>query len=819
MGKYKIAFFAAALMASVAARADDSTSAKTEGDAATQLDAMQIRATAPDLPAIPANVPSTTESFTARQIAESVNSVSSSGALLYLPGVHVRERFIGDVNGGLAMRMYGVNSSAETIVYADGLLLSNFLNNSCCPGPRWGLVQPESIDRVDVMYGPFSALYPGNSVGGVVQISSHMPEKFEAHAKFDIFNESFKLYGTDQDFTGVHGSASAGDKFNDFSFLIGLDRLDNHSHPTDFTAAKKFTGAAPLATNYTVVTGAHVDLDTANAVRVNTAAISMDHTVKDDVTIKLAYDFTPTLRGTYLFNQWRNDSDKNVDTYLRDVSGNPIYGTYPSASTNGKFKYLKIGNDYYTVTAPSMSHSESLYSQHALSLKTNTKGVWDWEANFSYFNYDKDWTRASSNNFGTTASLNAVDGSDTDTNGTGWRTFDLRGEWRPDGNLDSAHQLSFGYHYDMYITRTDKFNLVSGSNFQSSRDGALSTNSRGRTASSAIYLQDAWKFSPDWKLILGGREEKWEAYDGSNYNASASAAYKSTSYADKTVYTFSPKASLSWQASDVWNLKASYGRGVRFPTVQELFANQGIKDINGVSLTQTQINTLIGANPAAQALLTTNNPNLKPETADSWDLTAEKLFNSGVWRVSLFGEEKEDALVSQNDTSKLSGYLISSVQNIDKVRSYGFETSLQTSDWLIRKLDLSGSLTYVHSRIEEDRANRRLEGTELTLIPEWRASALAVYHANDKLSYSLGWRFSARQHTALYDTSKNAYPDPNAETYGGRSSFSVFDAKVLYKFANQWTASAGVDNITNEKYYTLYPYAQRTLFASIKFDY
>jgi iron complex outermembrane receptor protein len=158
-----------------------------------------------DKPAVPANVPSITESFTAKQVAESVNSVSSAGVLQYLPSVHVRERFIGDVNGGLAMRMYGVNSSAETIVYADGLLLSNFLTNSCCPGPRWGLVSQHAIDRVDVMYGPFSALYPGNSVGGVVLMTTSMPSKLEAHVQFDTFGENFKLYGTDKNFIGNHG--------------------------------------------------------------------------------------------------------------------------------------------------------------------------------------------------------------------------------------------------------------------------------------------------------------------------------------------------------------------------------------------------------------------------------------------------------------------------------------------------------------------------------------------------------------------------------------------------------------------------------------
>ena len=135
-----------------------------------QLGEMVIKT---DKPAVPANVPSTAEGVTARQITESVNSVSSAGALQYLPSVHVRERFIGDVNGGLAMRMYGVNSSASTIVYADGLLLSNFLNNSCCPGPRWGMVSQHAIDRVDVMYGPFSALYPGNSIGTTVVMTTH----------------------------------------------------------------------------------------------------------------------------------------------------------------------------------------------------------------------------------------------------------------------------------------------------------------------------------------------------------------------------------------------------------------------------------------------------------------------------------------------------------------------------------------------------------------------------------------------------------------------------------------------------------------------
>ena len=41
---------------------------------------------------------------------------------------------------------------------------------------------------------------------------------------------------------------------------------------------------------------------------------------------------------------------------------------------------------------------------------------------------------------------------------------------------------------------------------------------------------------------------------------------------------------------------------------------------------------------------------------------------------------------------------------------------------------------------------------------------------------------------------------------------------MRYKLAKQWTASAGVDNLNNEKYWAFHPYTQRTFVAEIKFD-
>ncbi len=106
------------------------------------LEKVEVTATKPG---IPDNVPNTVESITAKQIEETVNTVTTSGALQYLPSVHVRERYIGDRNGILVMRANSSIASAQTIVYADDLLLSNFLNNSFSTPPRWGMVSPNEI--------------------------------------------------------------------------------------------------------------------------------------------------------------------------------------------------------------------------------------------------------------------------------------------------------------------------------------------------------------------------------------------------------------------------------------------------------------------------------------------------------------------------------------------------------------------------------------------------------------------------------------------------------------------------------------------------
>ena len=80
--------------------------------------------------------PATVETYDRQQIQDSVNAATPAQAMKYLPSIQVRERFIGDRNGIIASRTIGAISSAESMLYADGILLSNLLGNSYSYPPR-----------------------------------------------------------------------------------------------------------------------------------------------------------------------------------------------------------------------------------------------------------------------------------------------------------------------------------------------------------------------------------------------------------------------------------------------------------------------------------------------------------------------------------------------------------------------------------------------------------------------------------------------------------------------------------------------------------
>lgn len=716
---------------------------------------------------LPTQIPTTIEGITGRQIANAINASDSEDALKYFPSLLVRKRYIGDYDHAvLGSRASGTNNSARSLVYADGILLSNLLGNGATFTPRWGMVTPEEIERVDVLYGPFSAAYPGNSVGAVVDYVTRMPSRFEAHVRMSSFGEDFEIYGTDDRYSGWQASASVGDRNGNWSWWLNYNRLDSDGHPISF--ANKLVSAGIPGGAGTPVTGAILDRNPKNQEWLILGSTSQMHTIQDHAKAKLAYDFSPTLRASYTLGWWRNEADRESQSYLRDATDSPVYSG--NINVDGR-QYSLSAADF----APGRASLEHV--MHGLSVKSNTQSTWDWEVAASLYDYAEDLTRSPTIAIPLANAGGA--GRITDQDGTGWNSLALKTTWRPQGG-EGAHLVDMGYQRENYRLRTlvsDTSNWISGP--AADRFSAFS----GNTELQSLYVQDTWRIAQNWRTTLGLRAEDWKASDGA-----ISDATSTLTFAQRSATYFSPKAALAWQLSPQWALKASLGRAVRLPTVAELY--------------QGSISTSVIVN---------NDPNLQPEKSWTSELTAERELDTGLLRTTLFHEDTRNALYSQTNVTVTPN--VTNIQNVDHVRTTGVELAYLASDIGIAGLDLSGSVTYAHSRIIENNNFPASVGKWQPRVPDWRANLLASYRLGDKWTYTFGARYSGTQYNTLDNSDSNGF------TYTGTSSFFVTDVRVRYRVTPQATASIGVDNLNNEKYWAFHPYTQRTLTAEIGFDF
>jgi iron complex outermembrane receptor protein len=707
--------------------------------------------------------PATVEFYDKKQIEESVNAATPAQTLKYLPSIQVRERSIGDRNGIISSRTVGSISSAQSMLYADGVLLSNLLGNSFSYPPRWGMVNPEEMQRISMMYGPFSSLYAGNSMGGVINIETRMPEKFESHAGVQTFFQNFKLYGTNQNESGHREFISLGNKFNDFSFWASLNRLENTAQPLDFSVANLSLTEAGAQTS---VTGAYQDKGILNQDRVIFGATAIDTSIQTNGKFKGQYEFLNQSKLTYTIGLWDLDSRQNVESYIKDNNGNSIYG----GSVN-------FNNKSYTVARMNPAQAEALHLMQSIDFKSNDKGFFNWQMILSDYNYSRDLSNRS--NLTGTSNTNPYItkiGQITDLSGTGWTVFDSRVTLRP-----KDHIIDLGYHLDYYHLRQI---INVSSDWMGSHKGNFNSLSSGNTKTHAVYVQDKWQITPQWALTLGARQEHHEAYDGVNQNTTNLARYE-----DRSRNTFSPKLSLSFEPMPTWGFRAAFGKAYRFPTVTELF--QQITDNNTI---------------------VTNNPNLKPEEIYSAEITAERRFLNGLARAIFFREDRYDALISQTNISSI-GTSSTYIQNVDHVRIHGIELATELNNIMIPKFDVLANATLIDSEILKNDAAPSFINKTLPRIPRQLYKAVATYRVREDFTMSLAARYSGRQFIQLDNS------DINPETYQGASRFLYVDAKANYKFKDRWTASLGVDNIFNDQAYVHHPFPQRTGYAQVKFDY
>jgi iron complex outermembrane receptor protein len=703
------------------------------------------------------------ESVTIEQLRRTVNLRNSEDSLRYLPSLFVRKRHTGDTQAPVATRTSGVGSSARSLVYADGVLLSALIgNNNNFASPRWGMVSPEEIERVDILYGPFSAAYPGNSIGAVVNITTRLPRRLEATLTSAANLEQFRQYATRGEYPTGQLSATLGDVFGPVAWFVSANHVESKAQPLSYVTVNRPSSASTAGLP---LTGAFEDLSRTGVPIEVIGAGAIEHQRQNNVKAKLALELPAAMKFTWQTGLFLNETDAHAESYLRTATGAPVY----SGEVN-------IGGRAVTI-APSAFSSQvyRLSERHWMNSAAleQDNDAYFWSLIGSLYHYAKDDQRIPA--LALPDALTGGAGSIVRLGGTGWKTLDLHGYTR----TISRHELHAGAHYDGFTLKNLRYSTrdwIEGS------AGSLQQEALGRTRTLALWGEDHWTFAPQLMLTLGARYEWWCAYRGRNFSASPALDVIQPS---RNAEGISPKASLHWEPARKWSLTVSAGRALRFPTVSELY--QAV---------------------ATGPTISIPNPDLLPEKALSGELAVQRDIEGGRVRLSLFREDIRHALVAQAAPLNGSTQLFNYVQNIDRTRTNGLELVAEKRN-LLPRIDFSGSLTLADPRTVSDALVPAARNKLIPQVPRRRATLLATFRANRHLSLTSAVRYSSR----LFATIDNS--DIVGHTYQGFEGFLIADARATYRLTQQIDVAVGAENLTDKRYFLFHPFPGRTFTAEL----
>ena len=736
------------------------------------------------------SLPQESYSITAKEIEETINLKDPEDAVKYMPSLFVRKRNDGDNQAVLATRSWGLSSSARTLIYYDDLLVSALIgNNNSGASPHWNLIVPEAIARIDFLDGPFAAAYPGNSIGGVLLITSKMPDHAFATAKETVSVMPWNQYGTKDIYPTSVTSAAAGNRVGNVSWLASVNYTDSYQQPLTYTTASSL----PAGTS-----GGFVALNKSGTPADVIGTGTLAHSQQTSGNLRAVYDIGAQVQATYSLGIWNNVQTSNPQTYLTSTAtGAPTFGGTPGAGFASN-KYIW----------------DQTHLSNAISLKSDTKGTYDFDLTASSYNYLQDIMY---NPFTVTAAGAgySMNGKVTRNDGTNWQNVDAKGIWRPYG-FDGPQEISFGIHGDRYQLNNPVYLSDVWYATPATGNGQLFSDGFGQTRTGGLWAQDVWKITPQWKLTLGGREEAWSALDGFNAFSVAKSGTgtpatpipilvsNSMNQPGLNSANFSPKASLSFDPNKEWDFTANFGEAYRYPTVTELYQNI---TVSGVA--------------------TFANPNLTPEQDLNGEFVVERKWSDGRIRLTLFDEHVHNAIISQtNAVTNSSGVQIptTTIGNVDRIRMQGVELAAEKDNIVISGLKLFGSVTYVDSRILSDpswagsnpltgNAESSVVGNRVPNVPDWRATLGTTYRPNENWAFTFAARFSGKQYSTLDNT------DVIPRVFGAFDNYVVADLKVHYNATEKLSLDAGIDNVFNEQYFLFHPFPGRTYVVAGKYTF
>ena len=683
-------------------------------------------------------------------------------AIRMIPGVNdLRRKGFADIMPSINIR--GVYGTDRNLILIDGQPVSEHV---------WRRFPLELVERIEVAKGPFSSLYGSNAMGGVVNIiTKKQKDKLEMTVKTGFETNNSQIY-----------EMLISGKTEGWEYLASARKRETDGYVSNLSV-KSVSSVATEPTSGTLAQGAIKTTDKYGTEK-NIIGDTGDNYYKDtSYNFKIKREFT---RDTGVrIDYSRTDYDygyKGGKSYLTDSAGNII-------DTGTVYFYDNGENIWKRISSINSANFESSYGGNIIDLvnlsgQTKISDI-NLNVNFSYDKNDYWWVQPS-------LTAPYVQPSSNKKKSL---------EFVASKPLFYQQTLTVGAEIKGTEYEKEQYDLTDWK-LKDSRT-TMTQNQKGKTKNLGIYFQDEIAQFDPLSIYVGGRYDKWSAYDGYTYIVK-SGTEKTYNFGDRDDDNFSFRTSFVYKLSVDSRIKASIGESYRGPTVSELYSGWESVSSSGV-----------GTNLP--------NENLKPETVTSKELSFEKSFSGRVSvKAAYFYNEMNDYIYSKTFTPEevtaynLANYgvadyynSISQKQNIGKSRSQGFEIELR--GMIFDGLEAFTNITEMDTKVVENSTKPSSVGKKIPNIPE-RTFNVGIDYLFKGFSANITGRYVGKSYSADDNS------DVVENVFGGYDSYFLVDSKISYSLEIAGfhpTLSINVDNMFDKEYYQYYLSPGRTWGVSL----
>lgn len=703
-------------------------------------------------------VPGDTKLITKKDF-EKRNVITIDSAMNTLPGVFVRRVNLMDTLSSVTLR--GIPGQSRTLVMKDGIPLNSaYTGDVTLTGMATG-----EVEKIEVVQGPYSSLYGGYAMGGVVNIITRLPEKREFILRSG-YGTSWQRGESLDDLQTYY--ISYGDRLTSkWKLLVSYGYKATNGYPKEMvtTSVKppsgytgwSYVSSTQGATNYLI--GDKGD----NTWWDDSLSFRTAYALSTKTNLKLSL-----MRTRYKYNY------EEPHTYVRDAGGNPVYSYTSGSSKVRESAYtsgmgMRVNNIY-----------DAQLETEIGSVKSKlTVGLNDGEKNW----YTLPNTATSP--YATLSGENGKVSSSPNQNFQSDLQFSIP--------MFKRHFLTLGASYRFGRANTEEHNLKYYKDENSKQE--LTYNSGGKDEVYALYAQDEIALLDSLSVFIGMRGDWWRTYDG-YANQFGTGAFAKT-YDSRSASSFSPKVSVVFRPSEKTTLRGSAGKAFRPPTIYELY--------------RTWVGSGSGSSQSLPRVTYKGNPDLQPEKVWSWDVGLKQhLWKGASFGVTYFENHLRDLIYRKTGETVQSGGIwvredIFINAGKAKCRGVSLELEQRIASWL----RLTGNFTYQDARIKENLAKPSTVDKRLTYVPD-KLLNLSAELERGAFALSLTGRYLGKRYT----------DDENKDTVnnvpGSYDPFFRWDIKASYKFSEHVKVSFTVENLFGEEHYESYKAPGRLWFAEVE---